>query len=574
MSQCLGYPIPLDEHAVSVSLPTWRDVVNYEEGDAATASAMKLGYPRFKIHAYVDALKNAIKQGLIKGSRSATIYSFANHDCMVLPSFTVASRCKEFLNHASDNSISIEPLGYDDLHVIYYPISLAPNAKAFWQHIGEILSSRQAEAALKHFNVDVHDVTVRYSDTGCRECLSDSYSLDALRRQYGDAACPIDIVKRRIMTILEEPVNDESSITITTSGMAAIYTALRLTRKVLAEEDGSDGDNLEMVVFGFPYLDTLKMMKRVELNPGGCRFFGHGDESDIDRLEDLLKDSSRAASSKRIGAVFTEFPTNPLLKVSNLTRLHGLSQQHGFLLVVDDTIGNFANVDLLHSADVKVDMLCTSLTKIFSGRGDVMAGSLVINSLSSRASQLRAALPHVQPASLYTEDALVLEVNSRDFIHRSETIMRNATALALWLCDRPEVDYLYYPHPEVIDKQKNRSSSSSSSSSSSRIAATIDPVSLYPSLLRNPAAGYGCLLSIVLKEDRDEKKFFDALDFNKGPSLGTNCTLVCPYTLLAHYTELEWALSYGVDKRLVRVSVGLEDIDIIIDKFNTALGGI
>ena len=39
--------------------------------------------------------------------------------------------------------------------------------------------------------------------------------------------------------------------------------------------------------------------------------------------------------------------------------------------------------------------------------------------------------------------------------------------------------------------------------------------------------------------------------------MGTNFTLACPYTLLAHYTELKWAASYGVESELVRISVGL-----------------
>jgi cystathionine gamma-synthase len=59
--------------------------------------------------------------------------------------------------------------------------------------------------------------------------------------------------------------------------------------------------------------------------------------------------------------------------------------------------------------------------------------------------------------------------------------------------------------------------------------------------------------------------FFDALNVFKGPSLGTNFTLACPYTLLAHYTELDWAEGFGVDRRLVRVSVGLEHVDVRYD---------
>lgn len=50
MACSLGHPIPLDEHAVSVSLPEWKDVVGYEEGDPITVSALKLGYPRYYSH--------------------------------------------------------------------------------------------------------------------------------------------------------------------------------------------------------------------------------------------------------------------------------------------------------------------------------------------------------------------------------------------------------------------------------------------------------------------------------------------------------------------------------------------
>lgn len=80
--QCLGCPIPLDEHAVSVTIPTWyvceyltqtcllslillllsyhqrADVVGYEEGDPRVLSTLKIGYPRFKIHANIEMLGN------------------------------------------------------------------------------------------------------------------------------------------------------------------------------------------------------------------------------------------------------------------------------------------------------------------------------------------------------------------------------------------------------------------------------------------------------------------------------------------------------------------------------------
>ena len=64
---------------------------------------------------------------------------------------------------------------------------------------------------------------------------------------------------------------------------------------------------------------------------------------------------------------------------------------------------------------------------------------------------------------------------------------------------------------------------------------------------------------------------YDALRVSKGPSLGTNFTLVCPYPLLAHYKELEWASGCGVPSHLLRVSVGLEAIEELWQRFEQAL---
>jgi len=66
------------------------------------------------------------------------------------------------------------------------------------------------------------------------------------------------------------------------------------------------------------------MMRRVELNPGGCEFLGMGDHADLARLEQLLKAGSSGdnggASAHRVAAIFTEFPSNPLMKCPDLVR--------------------------------------------------------------------------------------------------------------------------------------------------------------------------------------------------------------------------------------------------------------
>ena len=65
--------------------------------------------------------------------------------------------------------------------------------------------------------------------------------------------------------------------------------------------------------------------------------------------------------------------------------------------------------------------------------------------------------------------------------------------------------------------------------------------------------------------------FYDRVRISKGPSLGTNFSLICPFTLLAHYDELEWAASRGAPRDLIRVSVGLEEPDDLIERFESAI---
>lgn len=98
---------------------------------------------------------------------------------------------------------------------------------------------------------------------------------------------------------------------------------------------------------------------------------GHGLDSDIDKLETILEDESRRdPNTPPVLALFTEFPSNPLLRSANLPRLRGLADKYDFLIVVDETIGNFVNVEVLKYADIVV----SSLTKVFSGYSNVMGG--------------------------------------------------------------------------------------------------------------------------------------------------------------------------------------------------------
>lgn len=122
----------------------------------------------------------------------------------------------------------------------------------------------------------------------------------------------------------------------------------------------------------FPYTDTLKILQK--WGPG-CHFLGHGLDKDIDELEQILeREVAQNPGVLPALALFTEFPSNPLLRCADLSRLRALADKYDFLIVVDETIGNFVNVEVLPYADVVV----SSLSKIFSGDANVMGGRLVL----------------------------------------------------------------------------------------------------------------------------------------------------------------------------------------------------
>lgn len=242
--------------------------------------------------------------------------------------------------------------------------------------------------------------------------------------------------------------------------------------------------------------------------------------------------------------MFCEFPGNPLLKTPDLARIRALADKYDFGVVVDETIGNFLNVNVLPYADVVV----SSLTKVFSGDSNVMGGSAILNPKSRYYTELREVLGREYEDNLFEEDAVFLERNSRDFVSRIARINANAEAICDVLAAHPKVKQVNYPKH-----------------SPSR--------HLYDAC-RLPHGGYGGLLSCTFYTLDDAKVFYDHLRTAKGPSLGTNFTLSSPFVLLAHYQELEWAAQYGCEACLIRFSVGLEDTAALKSIFLSALDAI
>ena len=236
-------------------------------------------------------------------------------------------------------------------------------------------------------------------------------------------------------------------------------------------------------------------------------------------------------------AVIVELPSNPLLRCMDLPGVSALARSRGIPVIADDTIGTGINLNALPYAD----LIFTSLTKSFAGRGDVMAGSVLVSPQSPWAASLLAAVPAIAPLS--DADAIALEQASRDVAQRVLQLDRHCLALADQLQQHPSIEQVLHP------------------SSCPNFRA-----------LMRPKAGHGCLLSFTLKEgEAQAQRVYDALRVSKGPSLGTSFTLACPYTQLAHYDELAWATRCGVPSHLLRVSVGLEDPSELWQRFEVAL---
>lgn len=294
----------------------------------------------------------------------------------------------------------------------------------------------------------------------------------------------------------------------------------------------------------FLYVDTFKVLSKIKQID--CILYGHASSLDMDRLEQDLE------TGMRINALYTEFPGNPLLGSLDLKRIYELSQRFNFHVVVDDTLGTSVNLDLSPFCDI----ICTSLTKMFSGACNVMGGCVTICPQSKSKWALQATLTSQYIDTYFPLDVLVMEQNSRDFAQRVCIANQNALAIATKLRQHPVVDRVFYPSGSATQHLYERYHRKPLRTEEGE---------------ESPGVGYGYLLSIRFVKDSAAIAFHDALDVAKGPSLGTNFTLCCAYTLLAHASELEWAAEYGVVEHLVRLSVGIENMKALEQRVDKAL---
>jgi cystathionine gamma-synthase len=468
----LGQPVPDSIHAVSVALPRWQDVVGYEEKKPEVMSRLKCGYPRFVIHPLVLEVARQLA---------------GSQPCLPLPSPRAAQMCLDFVRrNGGEQAVLAEKRG---LHGVIPGEAGQLALRAFWQHTGLIVSTRQAEAWLADHAGSNDDDDLRRS----------------LRRQLaGFYDCA------------------EDDIFLAPTGMAAQFAALRA---VMQRSPG-----LPTAQLGFPYVDTLKLQQK----------FGVG-ATLLHDLRSITDDLRRLILRQPLAACFCEIPGNPLLGSADLRVIGPLLREHRVPLVADDVVATPFNVDL----NPRADLIATSLTKYVVGTCDAMGGALICNPRSPLYAELKPIVATQHEELLWGEDARVLDAQARSFPERMKQHNANGLLIAERLRRHPAIEKVWYPKWEFAEAYE---------------------------AVRRPGGGWGSLVTFLPRNaETASPRIYDNLAVSKGPSLGTVFTLACPFTLLAHYTELDWAETCGVSRYLIRISVGLEDPEDIWRRLDSAL---
>jgi len=331
----------------------------------------------------------------------------------------------------------------------------------------------------------------------------------------------LDIIKT---TLAKAYKQNKENICLAPSGMNAIYSLIRGLNSI-QKRNGRD----ILIQFGWLYLDTMNIVNHHFQKQ---KIFL--DIHNIKALENYL-----AQNGFKVTAIITEMPTNPMLKCANIKALRTLCDKYNIPLVIDSTFATPYNLDLTDYGDIFVE----SLTKFACGNGDVLMGAIILNKKHRLSYMNREFFKHCEP--VYIKDIQRLALEIKDYKKRVKKISSNTKKLVDYLKSCPYVDKVFY----CLDDQNKDNYSQT----------MIDDNS------------YVGIISVTFKDKLS--KIYDKLNFAKGPSLGTEFTLLMPYTYLAHYDLIsskkgqKFLKQIDLPTELLRISVGIEPIEQIINEF-------
>ncbi len=304
------------------------------------------------------------------------------------------------------------------------------------------------------------------------------------------------------------------------SGMAAISTAM------LAFLKKGDHVLIQHVIYGGTYNFIANEFEKYGIE------YSYTESDQIEDFEPLIRDNTKI--------IYIETPSNPLLGITDIKAVALLAKKRGIITMIDNT---FASPINQNPADFGIDIVVHSATKYMGGHSDISAGAVA------------ASKEHIE---LIWKTGINLGGNLSDFtvwmLERSLKTLnlrvkeqtKNAQILAEYLEEHSMINRVYYPglksHPQHT------------------IAAT-------------QMHGFGAMMSFELTEGFDAMDFQNALLLIK-PSMslaGLESTVVSPsLTTHALLTEEE-RLERGINDRLIRFSVGIEESEDLIADFEQAI---
>jgi cystathionine gamma-synthase len=305
------------------------------------------------------------------------------------------------------------------------------------------------------------------------------------------------------------------------SGLAAIDIVLHLFQR---------GDSL--IVTEDLYGGTFRLFEKV-FRPLGVEAI-YVDTSDLNAVE-------RALQRPGVRGVFIESPTNPLLKISDIRAIADLARPRGILTIVDNT---FLTPVLQRPIALGADIVLYSATKYLAGHNDVVAGAAVVRTpeLAERIGFLQNAIGSI----LGPQDAWLTIRGLKTLPLRLRKQQENAQQIAEWLVSHPHVRNVRYPglpqHPghDILNREQ---------------------------------IGYGGMLAFeVDRADRVPALLAGVKVFLFAESLGGVESLVT-YPSVQTHADMAPALRerLGINDRLMRLSIGVEDVNDLIDDLRNVL---
>ncbi|MES2114811.1 MAG: PLP-dependent aspartate aminotransferase family protein [Pseudomonadota bacterium] len=313
------------------------------------------------------------------------------------------------------------------------------------------------------------------------------------------------------------------------SGLAAISTVLELAD---AGAHIVAGDDM--------YGGTYRLFEKVRRRSAGHAF----SYVDLTRPESLL-----AALQPNTRMVWVETPTNPMLKLADLQTVAEICRVRGIIAVADNT---FASPIVQRPLEFGFDIVVHSTTKYLNGHSDIIGGMAVVAGEAHQHAwrEQLTFLQNAVGAIAGPFDSFLALRGVKTLALRMERHCESALELARWLDAQPEVRRVYYPglasHPQH-------------------------------ELARRQMAGFGGIISIDLKTDlAGARRFLECCKlFALAESLGGVESLIEHPALMTHATiPLAQRTALGIGDSLIRLSVGIEDVDDLRRDLRAALDAI